>query len=122
MYWQNGIKNLKNGIDTNIGDRGIKLSGGQRQRIGIARALYLDPKLLVLDESTNELDNKTEIDIINAIRKNNPKLTIVMITHRLSSLKFADNVKLFKNNKIFNLDMEAVNDIRELQQVIDCHN
>tara|TARA_B110000014_G_scaffold261327_1_gene252811 strand:+ start:3424 stop:5217 length:1794 start_codon:yes stop_codon:yes gene_type:complete len=116
------VKNLKNGIDTNIGDRGIKLSGGQRQRIGIARALYLDPKLLVLDESTNELDNKTEIDIINAIRKNNPKLTIVMITHRLSSLKFADNVKLFKNNKIFNLDMEAVNDIRELQQVIDCHN
>ena len=110
---------LDSGIDSNIGDRGIKLSGGQRQRIGIARALYLKPKILVLDESTNELDSKTETNIINSIRKEFPFITIIMITHRLSSLKMADDVILLKNNSIKNIDMINITDIKKLENLID---
>ena len=118
----NLVNNLDNDVDTNIGDRGIKLSGGQRQRIGIARALYLQPKLLVLDESTNELDSKTESSILNAIHRAYPFITIIMITHRLSSLKLADNVILLKNNNIHDIDMTDINDINALEQLIDTHS
>ena len=113
------MNTLDSGIDSNIGDRGIKLSGGQRQRIGIARALYLKPKILVLDESTNELDSKTETNIINSIRKEFPFITIIMITHRLSSLKMADDVILLKNNSIKNIDMINITDIKKLENLID---
>ena len=107
---------------SNIGDRGIKLSGGQRQRIGIARALYLKPKILALDESTNELDSKTESQIINAIRKEYPLITIIMITHRLSSLKMADSVVLLQDNSMKNIDMANITDIKKLEELIDTHS
>ena len=113
------VNTLDKGIESNIGDRGIKLSGGQRQRIGIARALYLKPKILALDESTNELDSKTENEIINAIRKEFPFITIIMITHRLSSLKLADNVVLLKNNSMENIDMSNITNIKKLEQLIN---
>jgi len=113
------VNTLDKGIESNIGDRGIKLSGGQRQRIGIARALYLKPKILALDESTNELDSKTENEIINAIRKEFPFITIIMITHRLSSLKLADNVVLLKNNSMENIDMSDITNIKKLEQLIN---
>jgi ATP-binding cassette, subfamily B, bacterial PglK len=84
------IEDLPNQYETNIGERGVKLSGGQRQRIGIARALYRDPSILVLDEATSSLDTITEQSVLNAINKLNHQKTIVIIAHRLSSLKCCD--------------------------------
>jgi len=81
------VNSLANGYHTGVGERGIQLSGGQRQRIGIARALYRDAQLLVLDEATSALDSATEREVIEAIENLSPQLTIVMIAHRLSSLK-----------------------------------
>ena len=116
------VNSLSRGIHTNIGDRGVKLSGGQRQRIGIARALYLQPKLLVLDESTNELDSKTESRVLNAICRHYPSITVIMITHRLSSLKLADNVILLKNNSIHTINMSNISDTSALESLIESYD
>lgn len=92
--------NLKEGIHSNIGEGGIKLSGGQRQRIGIARALYKDPQIIFFDEFTSSLDLKTEdkiLNTINAIKKNK---TIIIISHRESSLKVCDNIYEINRKKI----------------------
>lgn len=86
------INSLENGIETRTGERGVQLSGGQRQRIGIARALYFNPKILVFDESTSSLDDKTEKAIIKTIDSLKGKITIIMIAHRLSTLKSCDNL------------------------------
>lgn len=80
------INSLPDGINTVIGERGVRLSGGQRQRIGIARALYKRAQLLIMDEATNALDSKTELKVIQSIFKSNPDMTIVMVTHRESAL------------------------------------
>lgn len=92
--------NLKNGIDTNIGEGGIRLSGGQRQRIGIARALYKNPKLIIFDESTSSLDLKTEEKIIETIRLIRHEKTFIIISHRMSTLNACDIVYEIKNKKI----------------------
>ncbi len=84
------IHSLPEGINTVIGERGVKLSGGQRQRIGIARALYHRPKVLVLDEATSALDDATEKSITETILKFKGKLTIIAIAHRLSTLTECD--------------------------------
>ncbi|MDL2229950.1 ABC transporter ATP-binding protein/permease [Treponema sp. OttesenSCG-928-L16] len=78
---------LTDGYNTNVGERGISLSGGQRQRIGIARALYTDPSVLVMDEATSALDNKTEADVMGAIDYLSGKKTIILIAHRISTLR-----------------------------------
>ena len=83
-----------------MGDRGHKLSGGQRQRLGIARALFTKPKLLVLDEATSSLDAQTESDITEAIKSLKGKTTIIMIAHRLSSVRNADQVIFINNGMI----------------------
>ena len=89
------------GYQTFVGERGIRLSGGQRQRIGIARALYKQSNVLIFDEATSALDNKTEEAVMEAIEGLGRELTILIIAHRLTTLKVCDQIiKLDKNNAI----------------------
>jgi ABC-type multidrug transport system fused ATPase/permease subunit len=94
------IESLPQGLDTQVGERGTKLSGGQRQRLGIARAMFTKPKLLVLDEATSALDGQTESDISSSILKLKGNTTVVMIAHRLSTVRFADAVVYIDQGKI----------------------
>ena len=95
------ISSNREGIYTNIGERGIKLSGGQIQRVGIARALYTNSDVLILDEATSALDIKTEEQVVNSITKNNKDVTIIAISHRLSTLKNYERIIKVDNNRIF---------------------
>jgi ABC-type multidrug transport system fused ATPase/permease subunit len=94
------ISGLPNGVDTEVGERGAKLSGGQRQRLGIARALFTSPKMLVLDEATSSLDSETEAAIGDAIQSLRGGTTILMIAHRLASVRSADLVVYIDEGKI----------------------
>lgn len=94
------VKELSDGVDTFIGERGVRLSGGQRQRIGIARALYSDPEVLVMDEATSSLDNVTEKFVINAIEKLKKGRTLIIIAHRLTTVKKCDKLYILKEGKI----------------------
>ncbi|MFI3175867.1 MAG: ABC transporter ATP-binding protein [Eubacteriales bacterium] len=94
------IRTLPDGLDTAIGERGIRLSGGQRQRIGIARALYNDPEVLVLDEATSALDNDTEAAIMQSINQLHGKKTLLIIAHRLQTIAQCDRVYRVENEKI----------------------
>ncbi len=110
------INELPKKYQTTIGERGIRLSGGQRQRIGVARALYHNPHVLILDEATSALDNQTEQVVMDAINNLSKDITIILISHRLNTVKNCDSIFLFskgelkakgsfkelkKNNKIF---------------------
>jgi ABC-type multidrug transport system fused ATPase/permease subunit len=94
------IKQMPEGLDTNVGERGSKLSGGQRQRLGIARALFTNPKLLVLDEATSSLDGQTESDISDAISSLHGQVTVILIAHRLSTVRTADQVVYLSHGEI----------------------
>ena len=94
------IIELPDGLDTEIGERGIRLSGGQRQRIGIARALYTNPAVLVLDEATSALDNETEAAIMDAINALQGNKTILIIAHRLSTVRQCDEIYEVKDGKV----------------------
>lgn len=94
------VRGLPEGLDTGIGERGIRISGGQRQRIGIARALYEDPEVLVLDEATSALDNDTEAAIMDSINRLHGKKTLVIIAHRLQTIEKCDMVFRVENGKI----------------------
>ena len=94
------VKSLSKGIHSNIGESGVLLSGGQKQRIGIARALYHKPDILIFDESTSSLDSNTESEFIESIRKLKGKKTILIVAHRLSTLKHCDSIYMIKNKKI----------------------
>lgn len=94
------VRGLPEGLDTQIGERGIRLSGGQRQRIGIARALYANPELLIFDEATSALDNETEAAIMGSINALRGKKTMVIIAHRLTTIEGCDIVYRVENGQI----------------------
>lgn len=94
------VDTLPEGLDTCVGDRGVRLSGGQRQRIGIARALYHNPEILVLDEATSALDNDTEAAVMEAIDCLKGQKTILIIAHRLTTIKNADKIFEVKDGKV----------------------
>ena len=94
------IESLPQGYHTKVGERGVQLSGGQRQRIGIARALYRQPDVLILDEATSALDIKTEQDIMTSIDSLKGQLTIIIVTHRLITLKNCDDIYSLKEGKL----------------------
>lgn len=93
------IRTLPQGLDTSIGERGIRISGGQRQRIGIARALYHDPEVLILDEATSALDNDTEAAIMESINRFQGRKTLIIIAHRLQTIEKCDLVYRVQDGK-----------------------
>ena len=96
------INELPEKYNTIIGERGVRLSGGQRQRIGIARALYHNPQILILDEATSALDNQTEKVVMDAVDNFDKDITIIMIAHRLNTVKNCDKIFLLENGELKN--------------------
>jgi ABC-type multidrug transport system fused ATPase/permease subunit len=94
------VESLPKGYDTIVGERGVRLSGGQRQRLGIARALYHEPQVLVLDEAMNALDQDTELAVLSALEKLAPTKTIIMITHRLATAEMCDQVLSVEKGRV----------------------
>lgn len=94
------VMNLPNGVNTPVGERGIRLSGGQCQRIGLARALYHNPNILILDEATSALDEETESDVMRAINDLQGTKTIIMVSHRYKTLKNCDKIYSLNDGKI----------------------
>src|SRR5665811_1856595 len=94
------MEELPRGYDTFVGERGVRLSGGQRQRIGIARALYHDPAVLVFDEATSALDTVTERAVMQAVKGLSPQKTIIIIAHRLSTVRDCDRIVLLEQGEI----------------------
>ena len=98
------VKNLPQGVQTKVGDGGSNLSGGQKQRIAIARALYLDPEILVLDEATSALDTESEARIMDEIYKISKDKTMIIIAHRLSTITRCDSIYRLEHGKLFKED------------------
>ncbi|MDB3938917.1 ABC transporter ATP-binding protein/permease [Candidatus Pelagibacter sp.] len=94
------VNELPEQYDTTVGERGVRLSGGQRQRIGIARALYHNPKILILDEATNALDNLTEQAVMDAVNNLNKHITLILIAHRLNTVRKCDKIYLLEKGEI----------------------
>lgn len=102
------VNTLPLGLDTIVGDRGVRLSGGQRQRIGIARALYHDPEILVLDEATSALDNETESAVMEAIENLQGMKTMIIIAHRLTTIRNVDTIYEVEKGRIVERSKEEV--------------
>ena len=100
------VEGLPNGLDTTIGDRGVRLSGGQRQRIGIARALYHDPEILVFDEATSALDNDTEAAVMEAVNSFLGKKTMIIIAHRLNTIEKCDSIYRVDNEMLIQTTLQ----------------
>ncbi len=98
------VRSLPEGLDTEVGERGVRLSGGQRQRIGIARALYGDPEIMVLDEATSALDNETEAAVMEAIERLAGKITLIIIAHRLTTIRNCDFVFRIEKGRVYPVD------------------
>jgi ABC-type multidrug transport system fused ATPase/permease subunit len=94
------VASLPDGLDTIVGERGVRLSGGQRQRIGIARALYNNPDVLVLDEATSSLDTETEHGVMQAVQALQGKKTVIIVAHRLSTVEYCDRLYRLENARI----------------------
>lgn len=104
------VENLPQGLDTIVGERGIKFSGGQRQRVSIARALYYNPEILVLDEATAALDNETETAIMEAIDALQGEKTLIIVAHRLTTIRNCDSIYEIVNGKIVKRNKQEVLD------------
>jgi ATP-binding cassette subfamily C protein len=91
---------LPGGLDTSIGERGVRISGGERQRIGVARALYHEPAVLVLDEATSALDGRTEMALIDALGTPRGETTMLIVAHRLSSVRHCDRLVVLRAGRI----------------------
>lgn len=102
------IQSLENGLETKIGDRGVRLSGGQRQRIGIARALYHNPQVLLLDEATSALDGDTEEAVMDAINQLHGNKTLIIIAHRLTTIQKCDIIYEVSDGKIIQKPKEVL--------------
>lgn len=96
----NVVKNMPDGLNSKIGERGVRLSGGERQRIGIARAMYNNPKLIVMDEATSALDSQTENELMDAIERMREGRTVIIISHRISILDVCDHIWFLQNGRI----------------------
>jgi HlyD family secretion protein len=101
------VESLPDGIDSMLGERGVNLSGGQRQRIAIARALYHDREVLILDESTSSLDSETEEKISTVINDMLPNKTVIAIAHRHSTLKSCNKIIKIVNGEILEGSLEV---------------
>ena len=112
-HLDNFVAELPQGIDTQVGERGAKISGGQRQRLGIARAMFTRPHLLVLDEATSSLDSETEANISDAIHALRGSTTVVMIAHRLSTVRNADIVVYLSEGTV-----KAIGNFDEVRMVV----
>ena len=99
-YLEEWLSGLENGIHTKVGERGIQLSGGQRQRIAIARSLYYEPDVLIFDEATSALDRITEKTIMNSIDDFSGKKTLIMISHRLTTVQKCDQIFIIDKGSI----------------------
>jgi ABC-type multidrug transport system fused ATPase/permease subunit len=108
---------LPRGIDTQVGERGTHISGGQRQRLGIARAMFTRPQVLVLDEATSSLDGETEANISQALNDLRGEITVVMIAHRLSTVKNADLVVYLADGQAL-----AVGTFEEVRSLVPAFN
>lgn len=102
------VKSQPDGLDSMVGERGVRISGGQRQRIGIARALYDNPEILVLDEATSALDTGTESAVMEAIDKLSGTMTLIIIAHRLTTIKNCDYVYKVENGNIYFVDPSSL--------------
>jgi ABC-type multidrug transport system fused ATPase/permease subunit len=94
------VAKMPAGLETQVGERGVMLSGGQRQRVGLARALYFDPEMLVLDEGTSALDNETEAKFMRAVESLQGEITIISIAHRLTTVRNCDSIYVLINGKV----------------------
>lgn len=94
------VSGLPEGLDTRLGERGVRISGGQRQRVGIARALYRQPRYLVLDEATSALDNATEHRITQTIDALAGTVTVIVVAHRLSTVRHSDQVIFLSDGEV----------------------
>ncbi|MCR4589524.1 MAG: ABC transporter ATP-binding protein/permease [Lachnospiraceae bacterium] len=102
------VRSLPEGLDTVVGERGVRLSGGQRQRIGIARALYGDPEILVLDEATSALDSETEAAVMEAIDRQHGKKTLMIIAHRLTTIRNCDYIYRVEKGRVYLVDKKEL--------------
>lgn len=117
------MRDMPDGYQTLVGERGVRLSGGQRQRIGIARALYRNPDVLVFDEATSALDNVTERAVMDAIHNLSHKKTIILIAHRLSTIKQCDNIFMLQHGHLVDVGNyeELLNSSKSFQEMADLY-